>query len=438
MNLINEVYDSIKWKKSDAFCAAKIGISLDKYRTLKQQILNVKSLLHHDIDDMMKEAVNKKLLNMLDDEAILNNYIGELEEQLVESITQKKERVIEWKEDLEEGTAEIKGIAFSEPKSPEEIIRILKVDTDKWKLSQYWNKQHKDYWLVSALVTQKSIDGQQLLENTLKNFKPQYTPVSNPVLNTNYVNPTVGVLSIQDLHFGKENNETIAEDFKNAIINLVSRGYACSYLEKIIYVLGGDILNMDSFAGATTKGTFVDNSARAQDAYNQAFDAMFWSINYLKQFCSELVVVYLPGNHDRLSSYHLAHALSKCFVADDKIVFDVEYAERKVKVYGANFFGFEHGDVTSKNSLILYATEFPKEWGDTRFRTVYTGHYHTKKTVEYKTEFEQHGFSVKHMPSLCKSDYWHYHNKYTGSKRQAIMEIHDPIKGKITEFIYTI
>ncbi len=100
-------------------------------------------------------------------------------------------------------------------------------------------------------------------------------------------------------------------------------------------------------------------------------------------------------------------------------------------------FGFEHGDVNSKNSPLLYATEFSSDWGNTRYRTVYTGHFHTKKTVEYKTESEIHGFAVKHMPSLSKSDYWHYHNKYTGSKRQAILEIHHPQKGKISELIYT-
>jgi DNA repair exonuclease SbcCD nuclease subunit len=46
----------------------------------------------------------------------------------------------------------------------------------------------------------------------------------------------------------------------------------------------------------------------ATEAYMQAFDAMHWAINYIKAFCDELVVVYVPGNHDRLSSYHLAHA----------------------------------------------------------------------------------------------------------------------------------
>lgn len=437
MNLINQVYDTLKLKKSDAYCAEKLGITLEKYQSIKQQILNVKSLVQDDMDDMMKEILSKRMLDLIDD-LEMDKYISELEDQLVSALNQQKERVVEFNENLDEGTAEIKGIAFAEPKSPEEIIRILKIDTNKWKLSQYWNKQHKDYWLVSALVSQKTLDPNELLTNTLASFKPKYLAVDQPVhLNDKFVNPTIGVLSIQDLHFGKENNEDIVKEFKNSIENLIYRAYGSCFLSKIVYVIGGDLLNMDSFNGATTKGTVVDNSLRAQDAYNQAFDSLYWSINFLKQFCEDLHIVYLPGNHDRLSSYHLAHALSRCF-QNGNIYFDVEYSERKVVVLGDNFFGFEHGDVTSKNSPLLYATEFSKEWGETKYRTVYTGHFHTKKTVEYKTENEIHGFAVKHLPSLCKSDYWHYHNKYTGSKRQAIMEVHDFKKGKISEFIYTV
>jgi len=437
MNLINLVYDSLKLKKSDAFCAEKIGISLEKYQAIKQQILDVKYLVQDDLDDILKDLVSKKINMLIDDETILQNYIGSLEDQLTEALTQQKEeKVLEWKEDLEDGTAEIKGIAFSEPKSPEEIIKILKIDTKKWKLSSYWNKQHKDYWLISAMVSHKKLDENELLRTTLENFKPNYNPVQVPILNNKYETPRVGVLSIQDLHFGKENNESIVKDFENAVKDLIHRSYACHLLDEVVYVIGGDLLNMDTFDGSTTKGTVVENSMRAQEAYNLAFESLFWSVNYISQFCNKLKIIYLPGNHDRLSSYHLAHALSKCFNSPN-IEFNVEYAERKVIVCGQNFFGFEHGDISSKNSLLLYATEFSKEWGSTRYRTVYTGHFHTKKTVEYKTENEVHGFAVKHMPSLCKSDYWHYHNKYTGSKRQAIMEVHDLFKGKVCEFIHT-
>jgi len=437
MSLIHLVYGSLRWKKTDEFCATKLGVSLQKYQEIKRQILQTRELLQTELDTSLVDLAGKRMLELIDDETIKNQYISQLEDQLVEAINQQKEKVVEWKENLETGTAEIKGVAFAEPKSPEEIIRILKIDTEKWKLSSYWNKQHKEYWLISAMVTQKTTEAKDLLKETLDNFNPSYTPVAEVHLNDTFTFPTVGVLSIQDLHFGKEGNDTVAKDFREAVSTLIYKSYKSHHLDKIVYVFGGDLLNMDTFSGSTTKGTPVDNDLRAQDAYNVAFDSLYWSINFIKQFCEELHVVYLPGNHDRLSPYHMAHALSKCFKGSSNIVFDVEYAERKVITYGSNFFAFEHGDVNSKNTALVYATEFPQEWGSTHYRTCYTGHWHRKKTMEYITENEVHGFAIKQLPSLSKSDYWHYHNKFTGAKRQAIMEIHDRSKGKVSEFIYT-
>lgn len=399
MNLIDKVKQLIKWKKSDLYSSTKLGISIEKYKEIKKEILS---------------QGNLELLPL-------------------------KNKVIEFREDLDKGTAEIKGLSTTEPRSAEEIIELLKIDTTKWKLSSYWNKERYDGWFISAMVTAIKHEPKDILAEVISNFNPRYEQIGEVFVNEKFTNDSVGIISTQDLHFGKEDNTDIVNHFKAAVTNLVGRAYMSHKLNKIIYVIGGDLLNMDTFSGTTTGGTAVDNAQRAQDAYREAFDALFWSINYLKQFCDNLHVVYVPGNHDRLSSYHMAHALSKCFDKEDySIYFDVEYAERKVVVYGHNFFAFEHGDVSKKNTALVYATEFPVSWGRTKYRTCFTGHFHSKKTVEFTTENEHNGFAVKHLPSLCSTDYWHYHNKFVGAKRQAIMEIHDVEKGKVSEFIYTV
>ena len=38
MNLLEQVKASLKWKKSNAYAAAKLGISLQKYKQLKKQV----------------------------------------------------------------------------------------------------------------------------------------------------------------------------------------------------------------------------------------------------------------------------------------------------------------------------------------------------------------------------------------------------------------
>ncbi len=401
MSLTEQVANTLKWKKSNEYCAKRLGMSLNQYTLLKSIVL----LNKHKIEDDLEEF----------------------------------DRVVEFNEDLDEGTAVIKGVSSYEPKTPEEIIRILKIDTSKWRLSSYWNKEKKDGWYISAMVTAIKPGDDEFLKKVFDQIQLKYQPVADIThINNKFARDCVGVISIQDLHFGKESNENIVIHFQEAVKDLVHRAYFSHKLNKIVYVIGGDLLNMDNFDGATTSGTPVENHQKSHDAYTVAFEALFWSINYIKQFCDVLEVVYLPGNHDRLSSFHIAHALSKVFYAVNNIIFHADYAERKVITYGSNFFAFEHGDVTKKNTALVYATEFSELWGKTKYRTCYTGHFHSKKVVEYITENEQNGFSIKHLPSLCSTDYWHYHNKYTGSKRQALMEVHDAEKGKISEFVYTV
>ncbi len=393
-SLIDLVRQSLKWKQSAKNCAERIGIDVEDYLVLKNQLM----------------------------EGYADPFV---------------EGIVSVRENLDTNTKQLEAIATTEPKTPEEIIALLNIDTTRWKLSQYWNKQKKDHWIVSALVTAIKQTEQDVLAEVLKNFSPRKVEVhiadfpNNPVATSNYC----GVFSVQDIHFGKEGNELVILDFKNAVIDVTTRVGKMHMLDKLIYVIGGDLLNADTFSGTTTSGTPVDNGMTPVKAYSEAFEALFWAIYQLSTITSDLEVVYVPGNHDRLSSYHLAHALSKAIDLPN-VTFNVEYSERKVITWGNNFFAFEHGDVNTKDAPMVYAFEFPQDWGATKYRTLYTGHYHMKKTTSFVSENEIHGFAVKIMPSLSRTDYWHYHNKFVGSKRSAIMDIHEKYDGKAGEICH--
>ena len=394
-NLEKKVYNTFRLKKSVKYCAKKLGISVDEY-------INIKTKL-------------KK-------ESIANN-------------DQSSSFV-----NLEAGTAKFSGKSVSEPKNSDEIIKLLNIDTTKWKLSQYWNKQMSDHWRISALVTKiKDDSSENLIGALIENWNPKRYKIPDlrkeKNFNSNNKEEVCGIMSLQDIHFGKEGNETIDKDFEDTIIYLISKSIVCHDIKKLYFVVGGDLINMDTFAGTTTSGTPLDNSMTATDAYIKAFDAMHWAINLLKSYCEKLVVVYIPGNHDRLSSFHLVHALSKSILSDD-IEWDIEYEERKVHVWHSNFNGFEHGDAMNKNTPIIYATEFSEEWGKTKHRTLFTGHFHQNRKVEYITTTETAGFIHKTLPSLSKTDYYHYHKKYTGNKRSGKIELQSPNKGNICEFTY--
>ena len=404
MNYIKQkVIDSLKWKKHPKISAERIGITEEEYRKIKKEILA----------DRSKQRKKTNFFSKAADKA-----------QLVESI------------DLDKGEGKISGTFDYEPKSAEEIISLLKIDTNKWRLSQYWNKQMGDHWRVSALVTQLKDQEENLFKNLLEVWKPKKHKLPKFSLKSvDKSDPVCGVISLQDIHFGKEGNDTIDKDFEDTIIYLMSKAAPVHYIEKMYFVVGGDLINMDTFEGTTTSGTGLDNCMKATDAYMQAFDAMHWAINYIKAFCKELVVVYVPGNHDRLSSFHLVHALSKS-IESEEIEWDINYEERKVHVWQDNFNAFEHGDAVSKNTPIVYATEFAQEWGGTKNRTLFTGHFHQNKKIEYITTGETAGFIHKTLPSLSKTDYYHYHKKYIGNRRSGKLELQSPSKGNICELTY--
>lgn len=394
-SLLDRVKQSLKWKQSAQFCADRIGINVEDYLALK-------SIVSDDTitDTGVRTGVMSENVN------------------------------------LEEGSSRIEAVSSTEPKTPEDIIEILGIDTNEWKLSQYWNKQKSDHWVVSALVTKLKPTEVDNLAEAVKNYRPaSYSVVHCPRIDINENDSYCGVFSVQDVHFGKENNNDVIDRFREAIIEVAYKASKAYNMDKLYYVVGGDLLNADTFSKTTTKGTPVENDKDPIQAYIEAFDAVVWSIHQLKEVCTELVVVYIPGNHDRLSSWHLAHALEKS-VTIEGVTFDTEYSERKVHLFGDNFLAFEHGDVNTSNSDRVYAAEFPQEWGATTYRTLYTGHYHQKKTSVFVTENEINGFSVKIMPSLSNSDYWHYHNKFVGSKKAAVLEVHEHLNGKVAEFCH--
>lgn len=345
-------------------------------------------------------------------------------------------------EDLDKGECRITGISTSEPKSPEEIISVLNIDTSKWKLSQYWNKESAGgLWTISALVSKIKVE--EATENSflekLQSIKvPRIPRLSNPKKYNSNLENVAGLISLQDLHFGKPGNENMDEIAIDAVTDLFSKAVKNYNLELGILVIGPDTLNMDTFNGTTTKGTPVENSQTATEAYLQAFEAGCKIIGLMAQQVENLDIIFIPGNHDRLSSFHLIHALSQSFKDWKNINFQTEYQERKVVSYGLNMLGFEHGDVTTKNNPLVYAVEFPAIWGEAKYRMLYTGHYHGRKTKEFVTENEEHGFVTRVIPALTSSDYYHYHNKYIGNNRSALLHIHHPEKGLVAEYTYSV
>jgi hypothetical protein len=422
MTLITKlVYQGLKRKNSNQKEATRLNLSIFDYKAIKKEVTNT-------------------IYNLSDNTEINDELFLKIQNKILIS-KEEKVRITDIHENVEAGTSKISAISSTEPKTPNEIIALLGIDTTQWKLSQFWNKEQNNKWLVSALITRLPMEQkvQTSFMQELSTYKLPVFPKLDPAnIYSDSSEKVCGVISLQDLHFGKVGNEDMHKIMEKAILYLVGKAFRNYNMEKIIFIIGPDTLNMDTFDGTTTKGTLVENSEVATKAYVKAFNAVCSAITTLKNYCEHLEVVFVPGNHDRLSSFHMIHAAAQVFRQQFDITFNVEYSERKVITYGKCMIAVEHGDASSKNNPLVYAVEFPTEWGNTTHRILYTGHYHGRKTKEVITENEEQGFVTRIIPALTSSDYYHYHNKWTGNQRSAIMHIHDATKGLISEFVYSV
>lgn len=297
MNVINEVYDSLRWKKNDEFCAEKLGLELSRYQEIKAQILEVKNLTRDETDEMMKNIISARLLQLSDEHF---QTVKKTEDQILQAIQQQNDRVIEFKENLETGTAEIKGIAFSEPKSPEEIIKVLKIDTAKWKLATYWNKEHKDYWLVSAMVSAKKDSDVTLddIESILskvfneKTFSPvhSYPQISNDKALFVYISDRHIGAYVSDIALYENSYDSINYEARMKLLlhEIIYQQQVHGRFEDIFVIDLGD--KMDGLSGQTTRG---GHKLPQNMSNRQAFET---AVRVDKEFFDQLISADLANN----------------------------------------------------------------------------------------------------------------------------------------------
>ena len=184
--------------------------------------------------------------------------------------------------------------------------------------------------------------------------------------------------------------------------------------EKIFYIIGQDMYHVDNMAGHTTHGNHaMDVDGRITKVHNKAFAVS--RDNIYK--CSKLApveVIWIPGNHDFLTSFMLAFALKQHFRNDKRVTVDVTENPRKARLWGNLLVGWTHRIVgkhtTWSNEL---AQEFPKLWGESVFREWHHGDQHKKVNVKITPVFTSGGVVCRQITALTPVDKWHTDNVFT-------------------------
>jgi len=271
----------------------------------------------------------------------------------------------------------------------------------------------------------------------LKNLDRTVKPSAKPAVATG----NLLEINIADAHLGKlswapetghESYDTKIADamYRRAQSTLFERAKYVKF-EKVLMVIGNDLLNSDTAEGTTTKGTQVSTDGRYHKTFYRARTLIIDSIEQARKTAPVHVVV-MPGNHDRLACFHLGDSLEMYFHGQADVVIDNEPTARKYFQFGKVMLMFTHGDTGQRMDMpAVMASEQPKMWGETLFRECHTGHLHQTRTEE------KHGVRVRILPSLSPPDAWHASNAYVGCLRSAEGYIWNKSEGLIGQVFYT-
>lgn len=346
------------------------------------------------------------------------------------------------------GTFESTTEANFEPKSDLELADLHRIDLSKYSIKSYWSKMKPDgKFSSSVLASLKKVDNDLELQKEilLEELFKEAPKVKNSYKagNRKYAYE----ISLPDVHFGKfswseESGEDYdlkiaAERFSNAIEHFLSI-VDLSTVDRFIFPVGNDLINIDSRKGETTAGTRVDSDTRFFKIVKAVKTILVETINKLSSI-APVDVVIVQGNHDYETMWMLGEMLEAYYHNTGGVSIDNAPRQRKYYQYGKNGFLYTHGNEEKHSDLgLIFATEQPDLWAScTATRMAKIGHFHKGKKLNFVSVDENTGFTLQILPSLSGTDFWHSSKGYM-SKKAAKSFLYDKEQGLIAEYTYSI
>lgn len=401
--MLEKLRELLKWKKSNAFYAEKLGIT------------------EQEVKELLKEL--RQPLEGLDVPP--------------GTFTNNNDGTWEWTINNDKGTLTSTIETNFEPKDDLELAQLHKVNLDKYKISNYYSKLKPNGKFTStvfcALKKPQDYtpeDFAKFLDKYAESTK-HYEWTAIPNSNTEEIDVEI---SIADFHLAKKTleNETI-EDKVNQYIQIIEellfKVRKVYKINKLVFPISNDFFHTDNYQNQTTNGTPQDVLTGFDHEYEVGFDLLVRAINRLQSTASEVLVLLVQGNHDRTKGFYVAHALDVYFKNNERVTFDRTHGVTKSVVLGNTFIGYHHGNCKIDDLPLLFATgKDSSAFGNAVYREVHTADKHHYMAKEVK------GVRIQQVPSLSGTDRWHLDNNFVHSVRAGLALCYDKVKGKTAEF----
>lgn len=375
--LLAELQSLLRWKKSNAFYAEKLGITEKEIEELRKE-LNSDDVQHVDLEET--DETSKKIT---------------------------RDRI------------DVSAYWDHEP-SPKEIMDKHNIDSNKWKLDQFWSSGKPKGTLISARFSPVDSSDLEFITKEFTEFLKDYQPAEVVENNApNLKQEGCLILNKQDAHldkldiYGNNDIQTRFKTIEDATVKILNQASLYHKLDKCIYILGSDQFNSE-WTHMTTKGTPQQNCVSYHEGFELICNHEVSIITALLRKVDNLEVVFIPGNHDEYVGWHLVNWLATYFKNNPNTSFDKSPLNRKYIRYSNSALMFNHGDALKPRDLAhKFPIEFKNEWSNCDFYTIFTGDKHHEVSMDF------HGIKFYQIPSLSNAkSKWDDKNGHTCSKAE--------------------
>lgn len=312
-------------------------------------------------------------------------------------------------------------------------------DGDNW--SSGWLKTDTTSILIKNEKGHMTYDEirEELVEDMTKHA-PKYPVIQRKKITDGHLL----IVDPADIHIGKlalieetgesYNLEIARKRVLDGVNGIVEKAHGFP-IEKILLVIGNDVLHRDNPFNTTTAGTRQDVDGMWWQAF-QVAKQMYVQIIENLVTVADVDVVFCPSNHDYASGYMLADSLSSWFHASKNVKFNCDIIHRKYIQYGLNMLCFDHGDgAKERDAKDLMADEQPKMWGATKYRYNYRHHVHHKRKLNWVSGEDYIGVTVEYLRSPTGIDPWHKKQGFIAPKAVEGF-LHHPKYGQVSRLTH--
>lgn len=340
----------------------------------------------------------------------------------------------------DKGTIESQIVISYEPKSIDELTALHKIDTNLYKVSNYWTKQRGDKFTSSLLCTKISQESVQNFTQEFTSFLETYKPSSKtitPPVKSKLSRASL-IIPKQDAHFNKYDimgDNDINTRFgksKTSIVNSIKKASFTNYIEEIVYIVGSDQFNSE-WTSLTTKGTEQSNILSYQDSFIRICDHEVEIINTLLSNSEKVKIIFIPGNHDEFVGWHLINWLETYYRHNDRLNIDSSILNTKYYKYNNTAIMLNHGDAIKPKELAhKFPIGFKDQWSVCDHFAILTGDKHTELSMDI------HGIRFYRVPQLSSAiSKWDDKNGYIDDKAEMQVFVISEENG-ITDIYKTI